>query len=212
MNKLITRSSPFIIGAILALPLLAGAQWTSAPANPPSNNAAAPINVSGNTQTKTGNLTVSGLAADSLFVQGGGNAYITGNLGVGTSPSSYRLDVAGTVKASSGVFSGDVYASAFYYSSDELLKTNITRLPDALSKIMALNGVSFNWKDSGKAAIGVIAQNVEQVYPELVITNPVTGYKSVQEANLVGPLIEAVKAQQKQIEALQAEVAALKLK
>ncbi|HEU5114493.1 MAG TPA: hypothetical protein VFT82_01865, partial [Candidatus Paceibacterota bacterium] len=56
---------------------------------------------------------------------------------------------------------------------------------------------------------GLIAQDVEKVYPELVNTNKQTGLKSVEYANLVGPLIEAVKEQQKEIDTLKAEVAAL---
>ena len=56
-----------------------------------------------------------------------------------------------------------------------------------------MRGVSFNWKDSGKADIGLIAQEVEKVFPELVSTNEETGIKSVAYANLVSPLIQATK-------------------
>ncbi len=198
MQRFITRTSPLLLGIILSAPLLAGATWTAAPASPPSSNVEAPINVSGNSQTKTGNLVVSGLGSDSLHVQNGGSAIVDGKIGVGMA-ASHKLDVA-----------GDIGGWAFFYTSDERLKTNIAPLSDALSKILRLNGVSFNWKASGEPSVGVIAQNVEQVYPELVATDPKTGLKSVQEGNLVAPLIEAVKAQQKEIDELKAEIAALK--
>jgi hypothetical protein len=108
---------------------------------------------------------------------------------------------------------GSVTASAFYYSSDKTIKKDITPLSDSLSKILKLEGVSFKWIDETKGTktnIGVIAQDVEKVYPELVNTNKTTGLKSVEYGNLVAPLIEAVKAQQKQIDALRVEVEALK--
>lgn len=55
----------------------------------------------------------------------------------------------------------------------------------------------------------MIAQEVEAVYPELVHTNS-AGYKSVEYGNLIAPLIEAVKSQQKEIKALRAEIETLK--
>lgn len=75
-----------------------------------------------------------------------------------------------------------------------------------------LDGVSFDWKESGEKSVGVIAQDVEKVFPELVKTDDATGLKSVEYGNLVAPLIEAVKEQQKQINSLKAEVEALKVK
>jgi hypothetical protein len=103
------------------------------------------------------------------------------------------------------------------YTSDERLKTNVETLEHSLNKILSLHGVSFNWKKDGTAGIGLVAQEVEKVYPALVSTNPGTGYKAVQYGNLVAPLIEAIKEQQKQnddqqksIEHLQQELTALK--
>lgn len=111
---------------------------------------------------------------------------------------------------------GSAAASAFYYTSDRNLKKDIVSLDseDALAGVLKLQGVSFKWKDSKSgtgAQIGLVAQDVEKVYPELVNQND-AGIKSVEYGNLVAPLIEAIKAQQRQIDELKAEVAALRNK
>jgi hypothetical protein len=103
-------------------------------------------------------------------------------------------------------FNGGVFASAYFYTSDKSLKENIKPLTGSLDKITALEGVSFNWKESGKKSLGLIAQDVEKVFPELVSTNASTSLKSVEYGNLVAPLIEAVKEQQKQIDELKRQV------
>ena len=102
-----------------------------------------------------------------------------------------------------------VTATAFNYSSDKRLKKDITPLNDSLSKILSLNGYSYNWKSDNRKDIGVIAQEVETVFPELVHTNE-NGIKSVEYGNLVAPLIESIKAQQSQIDDLKAEILELK--
>ncbi len=125
-----------------------------------------------------------------------------GNVGIGKSPAAiYKLDV-----------DGDIQAKAFFYFSDESLKKNIKTIPSALKNILSMRGVKFNWKSDGKPSVGVIAQEVESIYPELVKTDPSTGLKSVEYGNLVGPLIEAIKEQQKQIQELRQEVELLKAK
>ncbi|MBF0619811.1 MAG: tail fiber domain-containing protein [Candidatus Omnitrophica bacterium] len=108
------------------------------------------------------------------------------------------------------VVNGSVQASAFYYSSsDERLKTKITPIPDALAKVRAMNGVYFNWKKTPQDRnVGVIAQNIETVLPEVVSTDK-NGFKSVQYSNLVAVLIEAVKEQDKKITELEKKLDAL---
>ena len=127
-----------------------------------------------------------------------------GNFGVNTTNPIYTLDVTG-----SGRFTSDLYANAFYYSSDKRLKKDIQTLNNSLKKIEKLRGVSFSWKNSNKAQVGLIAQEVEKVYPELVNTNS-KGYKSVEYGNLIAPLIESVKEQQKQLNFQQKEIEKLK--
>lgn len=119
----------------------------------------------------------------------GGGFTTSSNLGVGGSAT-----IVGTVNASS-----------FIYTSDRRLKENIITLDNPLSKILLLEGVEFDWKDSGEKSIGLIAQDVEKVFPELVHTSK-GGIKSLEYGNLVSPLIEAVKEQQKQIEELKKRI------
>lgn len=84
--------------------------------------------------------------------------------------------------------------------SDKNLKKDITPLKDALTKLQSINGVSYTYNDTAKQIgltdesiqIGVIAQELEQVYPELVKQNP-NGFKSVAYDRLTAVLIEAVK-------------------
>ena len=76
--------------------------------------------------------------------------------------------------------------------------------------VQQLRGVTFDWKETGDAGIGFIAQEVESVMPGLVNTADTDGMKSVQYGNVTALLVEAVKEQQIQIEALQAEIKTLK--
>ena len=68
-----------------------------------------------------------------------------------------------------------------------------------------MRGVSFDWIENGNSEVGVIAQEVEEVIPDVVSTND-QGIKSVKYGNLVGVLIEAIKEQQQRIEALEARL------
>lgn len=80
-------------------------------------------------------------------------------------------------------------------TSDARLKTNITKIPNALAGIEQINGVTFNWSDPAKSQatyIGVIAQDVQKVFPQAVVTLD-SGYFAVDYGALVAPLIEAVK-------------------
>jgi hypothetical protein len=66
---------------------------------------------------------------------------------------------------------------------------------------MLMRGVSFNWIDNKKPSIGVIAQEVERIVPQVVATNE-KGVKSVSYDSIIGLLIESVKEQQRQIDEL----------
>ncbi|MDE1463712.1 tail fiber domain-containing protein [Spartinivicinus poritis] len=88
----------------------------------------------------------------------------------------------------------------FIRLSDQNLKKNTAQLEKALENISKLNGVSYEWKKNSKKDIGVIAQDVETVFPELVQNIKITNedgtektLKQVNYAGLVGVLIEAVK-------------------
>lgn len=112
------------------------------------------------------------------------------------------LIVSGAVKAT-----GDVVA---YLSSDISLKTNITKIDNALNKVNTLDGVTFNWnekavlqgKDQTKREAGIIAQQVEQVLPEVVVTRE-DGTLAVDYQKMVPLLVEAIKELTSKVEDLQ---------
>lgn len=97
------------------------------------------------------------------------------------------------------------YAHSHSYS-DEQLKTDVKPVNNALQGILLLEGVSFNWTSSARSElnlpndpqIGLIAQDVEKVFPELVSID-IHGYKQVDYPKLTVFLIEAIKEQQKMI-------------
>ena len=126
----------------------------------------------------------------------GNNLFVdidTNRVGVGTTIPSTALQVSGTITCV------DVNST-----SDINLKENIHQIKNPLDKVIQINGVGFRWKDSKEEAIGVIAQDIEQVIPELVkISN---GTKTVNYNGLVGVLIEAIKEQQRQIEDLKKQI------
>jgi hypothetical protein len=120
-----------------------------------------------------------------------------GNLLLGTTASGgYRLEVSGTAAATD-----------FNSTSDRTKKHNITTITDAVSKVQRLRGVEFDWIADDKHAIGVIAQEVEEVLPSVV--QGTEGNKTVSYGNIVGVLIEAIKEQQQTIAALAQKVTEL---
>ena len=94
-----------------------------------------------------------------------------------------------------------------FQSSDKRLKTNIQKIKKPLEKILKLNGMSFEWKRDinekveNKTNIGIIAQEVEKVLPEIVKKRD-DGYLAVKYEQLVPVLIEGIKEQQEQIDEL----------
>tara|TARA_B100001094_G_scaffold253969_1_gene252545 strand:- start:2416 stop:3141 length:726 start_codon:yes stop_codon:yes gene_type:complete len=104
---------------------------------------------------------------------------------------------------------GDVVA---FFSSDKRLKDNISIIIDPLEKILKLDAVEFDWNNKQEVYqghdIGLIAQQVEEVAPELVTTRD-NGYKAVKYEKLTALLVGAIKEQQKQIEFLEKRVASL---
>jgi hypothetical protein len=91
-------------------------------------------------------------------------------------------------------FTGNLFANNFNPSS-LTLKDNVRTYENALDTVNRLRGVSFDWKDSGKPAVGLIAEEVAKVVPEVVAYND-GAVAGVNYASLVGVLVEAVKEQQ----------------
>jgi hypothetical protein len=122
-----------------------------------------------------------------------GNTYITTALGVGTPASA----VTGEIRAANNVTA--------YYSSDSRLKQNISLITNPLEKVKSIRGVEFDWTDDyieqhggedgyfvRKHDVGVIAQELEIVLPEVVATRT-DGMKAVKYDRIVALLIEAIK-------------------
>ena len=84
--------------------------------------------------------------------------------------------------------------------SDEKLKKDISTIDGALDKVKQLRGVDYTWKESEEKSKGVIAQELQEVFPELVSESE-SGL-SVNYNGIIGVLIEAIKEQQKQIDKL----------
>lgn len=114
------------------------------------------------------------------------------------------------------VVNGRLTVASIGYPSDERYKRNIQPLQQSLDNITSLKGVSYEWRTdefSGKGfedgrQIGLIAQEVEKILPELVLTDD-RGFKAVSYDKLVPVLIEAVKEQQRTISTLQDRMAKL---
>ena len=138
---------------------------------------------------------VNGLASwqpaggDTDWTISGNNVYRnSGNVGIGITGPSYKLHVVGRLKT-----------DGITESSDIRLKKDIYTLTDALKKVQKLRGVSYQWKETeGRRSIkgkqiGFIAQEVEEIIPELVDTDN-EGFKSIQYSHLVPLLVESIKA------------------
>jgi hypothetical protein len=142
----------------------------------------------------------------------------TGELCVNTTTDNgnYKVQINGDLYATSARFTN--VANSGYFaslsiqsngtlttsSSDQRLKKNIETIKDPLNKVMSLRGVTYNWKDSSmpKRMMGMIAQEVLDVAPELVFENKATGYYGINYGETSGLLIEAIKEQQKLIQEL----------
>ena len=129
-----------------------------------------------------------------------------GNVGIGSNcDPNYKLKV-----------NGEISANNWTSDSDRRWKKDIKTLDNSLDKIAALRGVSYQWRVddfpnknfSDGTQLGVIAQEIETVFPELVHTDK-KGYKSVQYSNIVAPLIEAIKTLKHQNEAQQDQITSL---
>jgi hypothetical protein len=121
-----------------------------------------------------------------------------------TALSTGALTVTGAITAT-----GEVTA----YFSDLRLKTNIVPIADALEKVEAINGVTFDPNEDALALgiddrhqMGVIAQEIEAVAPELVCDSAFAGYKTVRYDKLTALLIEAVKELSAKVKTLEAQL------
>jgi hypothetical protein len=116
--------------------------------------------------------------------------------------NSNTVTFRGSISVSGDITSsGNVSAVDYNSTSDINLKKNIEKIENPLNKLDQLNGVKFSWKETDSPSMGVIAQEVETVLPELV--NTIDDHKTVNYNGLIALLIESVKAQQEHINRLE---------
>jgi hypothetical protein len=135
--------------------------------------------------------TVDDVRVDYTSTSGNGQIFVVdnfGRVGIGTSAPSQQLTVF------NGTTTGTYTTSGWSSSSDSRLKTNVSSLANALDKVNALQGVSFNWKATPNSdpQIGFIAQDVLNVLPEVVTGNEKDGY-GIAYGNITALLTQAAK-------------------
>lgn len=137
------------------------------------------------------------LSGSNNTIDGKYNAHIIGDY------TAASVNDAFYIGCINGLFSiGDVVA---YHSSDKNLKDNIKNIKNPLSKILSLDAVEFDWNNKQSTHnghdIGLIAQQVELIAPEIVTTRS-SGYKAIKYEKLTSLLVGAIKEQQEQIQTL----------
>lgn len=122
---------------------------------------------------------------------------VSGNTSITIGSNIPRLNAA------TNVFSGDITAANFNSSSDENLKKNVRTIENATDTVKLLDGVYFEWIKNDKPSYGVIAQRLEEILPELVVTQD--GVKSVNYLGLIAFLINAVKELDSRVQQLESK-------
>lgn len=140
---------------------------------------------------------------------------LTGGTITGTTASTSKTTGALIVNGGLGV-AGSIYAGGEVtaYASDAALKTNVVAIDGALAKVEAIRGVTYEWNEIGQGLglgtepqVGVIAQEIEAVLPQLVVESAHEGYKTVKYDKLTALLIEAVKELSGKVASLEAQLA-----
>ena len=146
----------------------------------------------GNISLKHGNIS---LKHGNISLENGGISLIDGSISL---DNEHILLKSGNISLDRGNI--NLLQGQLYVQSDERLKTDIRPIENALDRIGKLKGVYYHWKDDKKEKqeIGVIAQDVQQQFPELVNTDK-NGILSVDYIKLTAILIECVKDLKQQI-------------
>ena len=141
---------------------------------------------------------------DQIQLNDGYLAPVTNNdIDLGTSSLQFKDGYFdGTLTTDTISNSGSITSATYFYSSDAALKEDIQTIENPLEKVQALRGVSYKWKDTGRKDIGLVADEVQEVLPELVVENE---HKQMDYGHMIGLLVEAIKEQQKEIEELKCQ-------
>ena len=160
-----------------------------------------------------------------ISIVGGAALSVIGNITGGNINTVGQMSATGNITAGNLIATGDVY-TAF---SDERLKANVNPITDPLAKLMSIRGVTFQPNDTAasygfndtRVQIGVLAQDVERVIPEVIRPAPFdleftdTGdarsrsgenYKTIQYERMIPLLIEAIKELKSEVDALRGKV------
>ena len=165
---------------------------------------------SGNSYATMDALQSGSTAAGSLHINpSGGSVFVNGNVGIGSAAPTQALNVTGNILAS-----GTITAT-----SDGRLKQNIVPLTGTLPKLDQLRGVSFEWNHlassmrhkEGEKGIGMIAQELQKVYPELVVGSK-NEYLSIDYMKFTVVLLQSIKELKNQMNAMQDQINALRKK
>lgn len=151
------------------------------------------VNVSGICTATSARIGAATTFTEDLVVQG--DARVTGILTIGT--ASLTIDSIGNINTT-----GIITAFDFDSLSDINYKENVETVEKALDKVDNLRGVRFEWKRSGAPAYGVIAQELEEVLPELVHGGVGADPKTVNYNGIIGVLIEAIKELKEEVNQL----------
>ena len=116
-----------------------------------------------------------------------------------------------SVSGETGAVISNDNITAYGSASDIRLKENIEVIQNPIDKVQKLRGVTFNYKKDGSKSTGLIAQELEEVLPEVVyethdLHDDQDKFKAVRYGNIVGLLVEAIKEQQEQIESLKDQI------
>ncbi len=188
----------------------AGTLHIDAPASPVlvlGHNGATPLITAGGTNT---DLYIAAVGAGGfLDFQTNGvdrlRVGANGNVGIGTTVPQSMLHVAGNIQANATV-----------YPSDARLKSNIEPLGPSLEQILKLRGVTYRWKEPEKHGnrrgiqVGMIAQEVEDVFPDWVVTGP-DGYKALSYPGFEALTVESFRELKTAVSALEVENARLRV-
>lgn len=174
-------------------------------------NSVSGVGIFGTSGSSTGisGLGSNGVVGSSNNITGFGVEGIANSTGTG---SGVFGDAGGSFTAWAGNYNGDVQARGYYNSSDARLKREIKDAPFGLYQLLKLRPVTYKWKtesSDGDVQMGLIAQEVQKIFPNVVRTDGRSGILSINYTELLPVVIKAVQEQQKVIDLQEARISKL---